>query len=65
MTRDDPVTLWLDELRNADEAAARKLWNHFFTRLCEVARKKLRPETRRVYDEEDAALSAFHSICAG
>ena len=24
-----------------------------------------RPETRRVYDEEDAAQSAFHSVCAG
>jgi RNA polymerase sigma factor (sigma-70 family) len=65
MSNDDPVTLWMDELRNADEAAARKLWNHFFTRLSELARKKLSPETRRVYDEEDAAQSAFHSVCAG
>jgi DNA-directed RNA polymerase specialized sigma24 family protein len=62
---DDPVTLWIDELRNADEAAARNLWNRFVTRLYELGRKKLRPETRRVYDEEDAALSAFHSVCAG
>jgi hypothetical protein len=38
LSSDDPVTLWIDELRNADEA---------------------------VYDEEDAALSAFHSVCAG
>ena len=65
MSSDDPVTLWIDELRNADEAAARKLWNHFVTRLYELGRKKLRPETRRVYDEEDAAQSAFHSVCAG
>ena len=65
MLSDDPVTIWIDELRTADEAAARKLWNHFFTRLFELARKKLRPETRRVYDEEDAAQSAFHSVCAG
>ncbi len=26
---------------------------------------KLRPGSRRTYDEEDAALSAFHSVCAG
>jgi DNA-directed RNA polymerase specialized sigma24 family protein len=65
LSSDDPVTLWIDELRNADEAAARKLWNHFVARLYELGRKKLRPETRRVYDEEDAALSAFHSVCAG
>jgi hypothetical protein len=65
MSTDDPVSLWIDELRNADEAAARKLWNHFVAQLYELGRKKLRPETRRVYDEEDAAQSAFHSVCAG
>jgi RNA polymerase sigma factor (sigma-70 family) len=65
LSSDDPVTLWIDELRHADDAAARKLWNHFVTRLYELGRKKLRPEMRRVYDEEDAAQSAFHSVCAG
>lgn len=65
MSSDDPVTLWIDELRNADEAASQKLWNYFVGRLYELGRKKLRPETRRVYDEEDAAQSAFHSVCAG
>ena len=65
MANDDPVTLWINELRGADQAAARKLWNHFVSRLHELARKKLRPHTRRVYDEEDAAQSAFQSVCAG
>ena len=65
MLDDDPVTLWIDELRGGEEAAAGKLWNHFVGRLYESARSKLRPATRRVYDEEDAALSAFRSVCAG
>ncbi len=65
LSSDDPVTHWIDELRHADEAAARKLWNHFCTRLYELGRQKLRPESRRVYDEEDAAQSAFQSVCAG
>lgn len=65
MSRDDPVTHWIDELRRAEEAAAQNLWNHFVSRLYELGRNKLRPETRRVYDEEDAAVSAFHSVCAG
>jgi RNA polymerase sigma factor (sigma-70 family) len=65
MSSDDPVTVWIEELRNADEVAAQKLWNHFVGRLYETGRKKLRPQTRRVYDEEDAAQSAFHSVCAG
>lgn len=65
MPDDDPVTDWIDELRNTDQAAAQKLWEHYVRRLCDLARKKLRPETRRVYDEEDAAHSAFRSFCTG
>lgn len=62
---DDPVTLWIDQLRDADDSAADKLWNHFVSRLYESARKKLSPRTRPLYDEEDAAQSAFQSVCAG
>jgi DNA-directed RNA polymerase specialized sigma24 family protein len=65
MLSDNPITLWMDDLRVADAAAAQKLWDHFVSRICDAARRKLRPETRRVYDEEDAALSAFHSLCTG
>ena len=35
------------------------------SRLHDAARTRLRPETRRVYDEEDAVQSAFNSFCAG
>jgi DNA-directed RNA polymerase specialized sigma24 family protein len=62
---DDPVTVWIDQLKNADDSAAEKLWNHFVIRLYESARSKLQPNTRAVYDEEDAVQSAFHSVCAG
>ena len=62
---DDPITLWIDQLRQGDDLAARDLWNHFFRRLHELARHKLRLTTRPVYSEEDAAQSAFHSVCAG
>ena len=65
MLDDDPVTLWIDDLRGADDAAAEKLWKHFVSRLYELARHKLQPTTHSVYDEEDAALSAFQSVCAG
>ncbi len=61
----NPVTDWIEELRGADEAAATKLWNHFFDRLRQSALKKMHADTRRVYDEEDAALSAFNSFCNG
>jgi RNA polymerase sigma factor (sigma-70 family) len=62
---DDPVTVWIDELRQADGCAADNLWRHFVQRLYELARKRLNPDTRRVYDEEDAVQSAFHSVCSG
>ena len=65
MPDNDPVTLWLEELRDSEDDAARKLWNHFVVELCSQARKKLSPATRRVYDEEDAVQSAFRSVCVG
>ena len=61
----NPVTLWIEELRAADQSAATKLWQHFFDRLREKALSKLRSDTLRVYDEEDAALSAFNSFWQG
>lgn len=62
---DDPVTLWIDQLRAADDSAAHNLWNHFVSRLYDAARKKLSLRTRSLYNEEDAAQSAFQSVCAG
>jgi RNA polymerase sigma factor (sigma-70 family) len=62
---DEPVTRWIEELRQGDQSAARQVWQHFVGRLCTATRGELRPETRRVYDEEDAAQSAFNSLCAG
>ena len=65
LEQEDPVTLWIDQLRSENDLAAHKLWHHFVHRLQDSARSKLMRSTRRVYDEEDAAQSAFHSVCAG
>jgi DNA-directed RNA polymerase specialized sigma24 family protein len=61
------VTRWLGELKAGDAAAAQPLWERYYARLVRLARARLRG-TRRpgaVADEEDAALSAFDSFCAG
>jgi len=61
------VTLWVGNLKEGDQVAAQKLWDRYFGKLVSVARAKLRA-TRRpagIEDEEDAALSAFDSLCAG
>src|SRR5215468_5927517 len=59
------VTHWLDGLRTGESVAARKLWENYFQRLVELARKKLRALPRAAADEEDVALSAFDSFCRG
>jgi DNA-directed RNA polymerase specialized sigma24 family protein len=56
------VSVWLDGLRAGDPAAAQPLWEHFFERLVGLARHRLAGLPRRVADEEDIALSAFHSV---
>jgi DNA-directed RNA polymerase specialized sigma24 family protein len=61
------ITGWLDDLKEGDQAAAQPLWEHYFAKLVTVARSKLRRmrKTTADEDEEDAALSAFNSFCAG
>jgi DNA-directed RNA polymerase specialized sigma24 family protein len=61
------VTRWLGNLRDGDLAAAQPLWERYFARLVTVARAKLKRMRRgtAAADEEDAALSAFNSFCAG
>jgi DNA-directed RNA polymerase specialized sigma24 family protein len=61
------ITRWLGDLKEGDQAAAQPLWERYFARLVVVARGKLRRMRRTTADEdeEDAALSAFNSFCAG
>jgi DNA-directed RNA polymerase specialized sigma24 family protein len=59
------VTYWIGRLRAGDPAAVQKLWEGYFQRLVSLARAKLQTAPRRAADEEDVALSAFHSFCRG
>jgi DNA-directed RNA polymerase specialized sigma24 family protein len=59
----DSVTFWLERLKSGDRAAVQRLWERYFDRLVRLARRRLERGARRVADEEDAALSAFHSFC--
>ncbi|MBN8604029.1 MAG: RNA polymerase subunit sigma-70 [Planctomycetes bacterium] len=62
---DEPISLWVEQLASADRDAAARLWAHFCQRLMSYARTRMSPSTRRIYDEEDAAVSAFRSLCRG
>jgi DNA-directed RNA polymerase specialized sigma24 family protein len=67
MDGEGSVSRWIADLKSGDAEAARELWERYFDDLVRIARDKLRA-TRRLgadEDEEDAALSAFDSFCAG
>lgn len=59
------VTLWIDQLRTGDAVAAQKLWEEYFRRMVQLARRTLGDVRRGIADEEDVALSAFKSFCLG
>jgi DNA-directed RNA polymerase specialized sigma24 family protein len=59
------VTRWIGVLKEGDHAAAQAVWERYFDRLVRLARKRLSGRPGGFEDEEDAALSAFDSFCAG
>jgi DNA-directed RNA polymerase specialized sigma24 family protein len=63
MDNQGSITVWIDKLKAGEAAAARPLWEAYFGRLVDMARRKLGGRSRAVADEEDAALSAFDSFC--
>ena len=63
MAADSSVMVWIDGMKAGDERSARKLWDRYFARLVRLAAKRLPHNARRDADEEDVALSAFHSFC--
>ena len=65
MPLEETVAQWITGLRAGDEDAARGLWVRYCGRLVALARGRLPSSARRESDEEDVALSAFHSFCRG
>ena len=59
------VTLWLGQLQAGESAAAQQLWQRYLDRLLRLASRKLGDLPRRVADEEDVVLSAFHDFLRG
>jgi RNA polymerase sigma factor (sigma-70 family) len=59
------VTALIERLAAGDHEAAQPLWECYYPRLVELARKRLQGTSRGAADEEDVALSAFDSFCRG
>lgn len=58
----ESITGWIERLRQGDQQAASQLWDHYYSRLIQLARGALRVARPTVADEEDVVLSAFHSF---
>src|SRR4051794_20187339 len=65
MSSDGSITRFISQLQAGDLAAAQPLWERYFRRLVDLARRKLLGARPQVADEEDVALSAFDSFCRG
>ena len=59
------ISQWLGQLKAGDPSVAQPLWDRYFERLVDLARKKLHANRQAIADEEDVALSAFASFCRG
>ncbi len=65
MSNSNSVTCWIDGLKAGDGDDVRRLWDRYFEKLVRLAGSRLPGHARRAFDEEDVALSAFQSFCAG
>lgn len=65
MNEHGSITQWIESIRDGGSLAPVELWNRYYHRLVGLARRKLKDAPRRVADEEDVALEAFHSFCRG
>lgn len=59
------VTRLIQNLKDGESQAAQRLWELYFRRMVGMAREKMQGMPKRMADEEDVALSAFHSFCQG
>ena len=58
-------TQLIDRVRQGDEEATTALWEKYYQQLVRIAARRLPANLKRTGDEEDIALSAFHSFIAG
>ncbi len=62
---DDDITVWVRQLRDGNEDAARHLWEHYCDQIVDVARRTMKRSSRRTYDEEDVAVESFKHLLSG
>lgn len=59
------VTTWIRGAESGDTECQNALWNHYFAQVIRLAQGRMFAFQTSVYDPEDAALSAMHSLFRG
>ena len=59
------VTMWLRKLESGDAKSASDLYQHFCSRLQLLVKGQIPTHVRATYDQDDVAVSAFHSLFLG
>ena len=62
MAEEGSVTRWLFGVLDCDNESVRRIWERYYHRLVQLARKNLDARAWGGIDEEDVALSALHSF---
>lgn len=60
-----PITSWIEQAKLGDPSAYEYLWKQYFASVVRLARGRMFALKGTFYDEEDAALSAMHSLFVG
>lgn len=61
----EEITQWLKNIDQDPDLAMNVLWEHFFTRLVQRAKKEVSKRPQRSKDEEDVAVEVMHSFYKG
>ena len=59
------ITDWIHGMRQGDDVSVQRIWERYFEKLVQIAGQRLPARSKRAWDEEDIALSAFHSLYQG
>ena len=62
---DDSVTVWLRQLGQGDQEAARQLWDRYSSALLRLTRSRFGGAVTAVADEEDLVQSVFQALWHG
>ena len=59
---EQPITQWLEQVKDGDDQALEQLWHVYFLQLVRLARKQFASAAKTVSDEEDIAQHAILSF---